>query len=399
MKLSDVRVRWAAIGAAVAVTLGAGGLVGVNAAGEAQSTLVPVTPIRVLDTRSGDKVGNVTDGAAISLQVSGAIDTVSKGRRTVVPEGASAVIGNLTMNATVAGDYGGYATIYPCGERPDASNVNFVTDQTVANSVAVPLSSSGEVCIFVFGEAHVLLDISGYYTTTALSEVAAQVEQVVTDPLAEFECTDWEVLVSQGGEWVCTTVPGYELIEDANGEQFILYEGVASIEGVNYSFRSPSGFVSESYEGPGSYTGAVYYESADCSGTGYMVVGDDSTGELDPDTVFSGTTYLSGVWGDTEWARVAEKTANDDTIYYWRLDEDSTIGASDVGSRASAGWQCTELEESPEVSGTFHELVWLDESVTELYEPPFSRVSTGIDGTLLGACSVRDREAVATPRC
>jgi len=47
------RVRWAAIGAAVAVTLGAGGLMTATAvqnSGE-KSTFVAITPCRVMDTR------------------------------------------------------------------------------------------------------------------------------------------------------------------------------------------------------------------------------------------------------------------------------------------------------------------------------------------------------------
>ena len=47
-----IRSRWAALGAAVAVTLGAGGLVSVSAE-TAESVFVGVTPRRVLDTREG----------------------------------------------------------------------------------------------------------------------------------------------------------------------------------------------------------------------------------------------------------------------------------------------------------------------------------------------------------
>lgn len=46
-------IRWAAIGAAVAVTLGAGGLVGVDAASEGTSpAFIPVDPVRIWDSRT-----------------------------------------------------------------------------------------------------------------------------------------------------------------------------------------------------------------------------------------------------------------------------------------------------------------------------------------------------------
>jgi len=168
------RSRWAAVGAAVAVCLGAGGVLGVSAA-TTSSTLTPVAPVRILDTRGESKVGDLDDGASTSLQVTGTILTVSEGSKVVVPERANAITANLTVTETSTGPYGGYATIYPCGDVPNASTLNFVANQTVANSVAVPLSELGSVCIFVFGEAHVILDVSGYYSSTDLEDLATRV--------------------------------------------------------------------------------------------------------------------------------------------------------------------------------------------------------------------------------
>ena len=71
-----IRSRWAAIGAAVAVTLGAGGLISVNAADDT-SSLVPITPERILDTRSADRVGSLdTAGASdpYRLKITGTAD-------------------------------------------------------------------------------------------------------------------------------------------------------------------------------------------------------------------------------------------------------------------------------------------------------------------------------------
>ncbi|HYN32842.1 MAG TPA: hypothetical protein VES40_09465, partial [Ilumatobacteraceae bacterium] len=45
------RSRWAAVGAAVAVTLGGGGMVVVNAASGVPSSVVTIDPVRILDTR------------------------------------------------------------------------------------------------------------------------------------------------------------------------------------------------------------------------------------------------------------------------------------------------------------------------------------------------------------
>ena len=114
-------------------------------------------PERLLDTRgSGVKVGEIDGtGSAYVLQVGG-----NKG----VPEsGVAAVALNVTVVDGEAGDFGGFVTVYPCGTRPDASNLNFTSGQTIPNSVVAPVSADGEVCFYVYGKAHLLADVSGYF--------------------------------------------------------------------------------------------------------------------------------------------------------------------------------------------------------------------------------------------
>ena len=115
-------------------------------------------PERLMDTRpSGNKVGAIDgSGSAYELQVGG-----QKG----VPESdVAAVALNVTVVDGEAGDFGGFVTVYPCGTRPDASNLNFTSGQTIPNSVIAPVSSSGKVCFYVYGKAHLLADVSGYFT-------------------------------------------------------------------------------------------------------------------------------------------------------------------------------------------------------------------------------------------
>lgn len=160
-----VRARWAAIGAAVAVALGGGSLAVVQATSSSGSVFVPVSPVRILDTRSTARLGAL-DGtaAARTLQVTGTIPTLA-GTMQVVPTGATGVSLNVTVTTTRASSSGGYVTVYPCGALPDASNLNFVTGQTVPNAVTSALSSAGTVCIYVYGIADVLVDVVGYFQT------------------------------------------------------------------------------------------------------------------------------------------------------------------------------------------------------------------------------------------
>lgn len=165
-----LRTRWAAVGAAVAVTLGAGaGLRIVGAEGEA-SAFVPVTPTRILDTRPGVDVG--LDGPFVSatsrdLQVTGNVPTATT-PQTVVPEGATAVVLNVTVVAPTAD---GFLSVRPSGTpgAPTTSNLNFSAGDIIPNAVTVALPASGmiEVTYDAFGDVgpttNVLADVTGFY--------------------------------------------------------------------------------------------------------------------------------------------------------------------------------------------------------------------------------------------
>jgi hypothetical protein len=208
MSDNKLRIRWAAIGAAIAVTIGTGGLIGVNASQNDQSsTFVPVTPTRILDTRSSIKIGDLTDGSTTELQVTGSIKTSANETKVVVPTGSTAVSANVTVVAGETGRYDGYVTIYPCDvKRPDASSLNFVNAQTIPNAVSVPLSANGKVCIFVYGKAHILFDVVGYYSTTSISDLNASIIQMQEDLDSRLPKTIIED--SQGRQKEAVTFPG-----------------------------------------------------------------------------------------------------------------------------------------------------------------------------------------------
>jgi len=126
-----------------------------------------LAPTRVFDTRSG--IGGVPVARVGALDGSGmALKVQVAGTNGVPASGAAAVMMNVTVDATTASAYGGYVTAYPCDVTlPNSSNINFVSGQTIANSVVAPLSVNGEVCFYVYGQAHVLADITGWLAAGA----------------------------------------------------------------------------------------------------------------------------------------------------------------------------------------------------------------------------------------
>lgn len=133
-------------------------------------------PERLLDTRSSSKVGTVDgSGLAKELQVTGAAG---------IPSGISAVAMNVTAVNTEANNYGGYVTVYPCGTRPNTSTLNFISSQTVPNSVIAPVSGAGKICVYVYGKADILVDVSAHITSTNFTSLAtpARVRDTREDP-------------------------------------------------------------------------------------------------------------------------------------------------------------------------------------------------------------------------
>ena len=195
-------------------------------------------PVRILDTRDGvSRVGNVSgSGTPYRLKVAGL---------NGVPEGVSAVALNVTATETTAAAWGGFVTVYPCSaEIPKkTSNVNFLTGQTVANSVIAPVSSDGEVCFFVWGQAHLLADISGYFSadgsggttdgsggTTGLNELRFDLKGAVGVALTDEVDTRVRFAQNRAGKLMATEVGSNVLAVDSNGEtRRATLSGVANI--------------------------------------------------------------------------------------------------------------------------------------------------------------------------
>jgi hypothetical protein len=160
-----LRTRWAAIGAAVAVALGAGGGISlVNAAvssGE-RSVFVAITPCRLADLRPApDTVGPRTTplGPADTYT----FDGWGKVGKCTLPTGTT----GLSLNVTAVG-----ATqktnlrFFPADATlPTASNLNPAPGQPATpNAVTIGLSDTGQFKAYnAFGNVSVIVDVVGVY--------------------------------------------------------------------------------------------------------------------------------------------------------------------------------------------------------------------------------------------
>jgi GDSL-like Lipase/Acylhydrolase family len=123
---------------------------------------VPLSnPARILDSRPGS---STIDGqhSAVGIRAAGSTYELPVRGRAGIGTSAQSVV----LNITVAGGTGdGYITVYPCGSaKPNASNLNFRTGQTIANAVISKVSATGTVCLFTSASTHLLADVSATLT-------------------------------------------------------------------------------------------------------------------------------------------------------------------------------------------------------------------------------------------
>jgi hypothetical protein len=112
---------------------------------------VAQTPTRTFDSR------NVAGGAPSTggtIQVAGL-------------DPARAFFGNVTV---VGALNAGFATVYPCAAAvPSTSNLNYRAEQTRAALFVATPDSAGNLCIFVSGGGHVIVDSFGSVSTTKVA--------------------------------------------------------------------------------------------------------------------------------------------------------------------------------------------------------------------------------------
>lgn len=111
-------------------------------------------PGRAADTRSGQGVRAGLVPAGTTLEVPMA---------RYVPTNIDAV--SVVLNVTVTEPRSaGWLVVYPCGEElPFASNLNFLSGQTVPNAVLSAVGDDRSVCIYTSATTHVVVDYSGAF--------------------------------------------------------------------------------------------------------------------------------------------------------------------------------------------------------------------------------------------
>lgn len=248
-----VRSRWAAVGAAVAVSLGAVGvgLVDADVSTGERTVLVAVAPCRILDTRPEFLIGNrATPLGARETYAVKAVGAVPNSTCSI-PSDAVALSLNVTaVDATLPT----YLTIWATGvAKPNASSLNPAPGQPpMPNAVITELSSGGQFSIFnLQGKVHVIADVNGYYIGHDHDDryyTRADVDARIVSP--------WETLPSG------VTVTGNFVFDSA-----VIADGADHYEHVPLPARAPIGLTSADVNFAADSNSVTVDDDPTCDGT------------------------------------------------------------------------------------------------------------------------------------
>ncbi len=152
------------------------------------SVYVPITPCRVVDTRSGAAgFGRFGPNQIRAYQVAGSSSKFQqqggKAGGCGIPDGATAVEASVTA---VDQSANGYFRAWPTGEaQPNATFLNFTKGQGTTNTGAIKLAPTGIEDLNVVNAgatAHYVIDVQGYYFDSTAGAVGGGTVYVPVTP-------------------------------------------------------------------------------------------------------------------------------------------------------------------------------------------------------------------------
>ncbi len=166
----------------------------------------PLAPARYADSRDEHTFdGRYRNTGPRPAKTTWEIEIAGRGQ---VPLDASAAVVNVTV---LDGTGPGFATVYPCGDVPTTSSVNYGSGTVEANEVVGKLSPTGTICVFTTAQANVIVDVVGYVTAEspyeplrprrfADSRDEATLDGRFRDTGQRRSTTTWEIDVAGRGE-------------------------------------------------------------------------------------------------------------------------------------------------------------------------------------------------------
>lgn len=184
-------------GRSLAVAMASVGLAATLASGPASAAMgdiasdlvyVPVTPCRIADTRVAG--GVITQGATRGFDVTAVSNfSFQGGDATNCGIGAAGSFAAVALNITVVSPTGdGYVTAFPFGTTmPLAATMLYKSGVTLSNFAILKLdqgASANEMSVFSTRQTHVVIDVVGYFTASAIGSLSCVTTAQTTNAVA-----------------------------------------------------------------------------------------------------------------------------------------------------------------------------------------------------------------------
>ena len=123
----------------------------------------PVTPCRVVDTRSGSKEPKGLGPPSLIAQQQRDLPILSSPCLKGITNPAAYSF-NVTVVPNPAGQPLGYLTVWPSNQtQPTVSTLNNPTATVVANAAIVPAAPDGDIDVYAYNSTDLIIDINGYF--------------------------------------------------------------------------------------------------------------------------------------------------------------------------------------------------------------------------------------------
>ncbi|MBS1824225.1 MAG: SBBP repeat-containing protein [Acidobacteria bacterium] len=141
-----------------------------NTGGPASASLVPMTsPCRILDTRP--ESGFPTPFGAPAMDAGATREIPVPQGACGIPLGAAAYAVNITV---IPLEPLGYLTAFPTGQPiPPTSTLNAAHGRITSNGTIAKAGTNGSISIYATNRTHVIVDITGYFTPSAVPPLSA----------------------------------------------------------------------------------------------------------------------------------------------------------------------------------------------------------------------------------
>lgn len=259
------------------------------APGDTDTTFVPITPCRLVDTRVVSRVGSIpTFGPeqTRTLQAHG-----TNGQCTLPTQAVALSLNITALDATT----NTFITAWPNGTRPNSSSLNPQPGVRAFNAVTVKLDAGAFRLFNKAGIIDLIVDVNGYYTKSSLRDIA--------DRLAELE--------AKTASMSTTTVDGQPVVR-FSGVNVQVVSGSGATGGVPNGTGNLIVGYGETYGTPKERTGShnlVVGPAHSYVGYGGFVAGFDNT-------VYGAFNSVTGGYGNVALSDYASVTGGFSNLAY-----------------------------------------------------------------------------------